>query len=384
MDGSGLVLLIHEAYQGFLPFTWLEPWSLRYVGSVRVYELWRYVLGVEPETVYIQTAEWLATPHDEGKRLRVVDALPTLDAKEQHVIEVDGGWIPRQSARREELQKPSEAHIIRTEAFWQWIVHLGDLLDFLFARVLPALSVRRVRPERAWVAGDDLWVRGTVTIRHAFLNTETGPIFLDDGVEVMEGAMIRGPVWIGPNTQIKMGAKIYGPVLVGPTCKVGGELHHVWIDGFTNKAHDGFLGHALIGKWCNLGADTNNSNLKNNYAPVKIWSYVHERFVETGEQFLGLFLADHSRSGINTMFNTGTVAGPFANVFGGGFPRTFIPPFAWGGSAGFQTFRVDKAIEMAERMMRRRQRTLTDQEKARIEEVFRRTARYRWWETART
>ncbi len=384
MQGSALILLIREAYQAFLPFTWLEPWSMRYVGSVRVYELWEYVVGRRPRGTYIQTAEWLVTKSEEQGSIHVVSRLPEVAVGRGQVVEIDGGWLPRKSATLEGLRTDPDAHVIRTEAFWEWIVHLDDLLDFLFGRVLPALGARRVEPDDAWLVGNRLWVRGSVTIRHAFLNTEAGPIFLDDGVEVMEGAMIRGPVWVGPNTQIKMGAKIYGPVLIGPVCKVAGELHHVWIDGFTNKAHDGFLGHAIVGKWCNLGADTNNSNLKNNYAPVKIWSYVHNRFVETGEQFLGLFLADHSRSGINTMFNTGTVAGPFANVFGGGFPRTFIPPFAWGGASGFQTFRVDKAIEMAERMMRRRGRTLTSEEKVRIEEVFQRSASYRWWETARS
>ena len=167
----------------------------------------------------------------------------------------------------------------------------------------------------------------------------------------MEGSMIRGPFYLGKHSAVKMGAKIYGAARIGNHCKVGGEVNNSIFMDYSNKAHDGFLGNSVLGEWCNLGADTNNSNLKNNYAIVKLWSYKKNSFVSTGQQFCGLFMGDHSKAGINTMFNTGTVVGVGANIFGPGFPRNFIPSFSWGGNHGFTTFEINKALETARIMM---------------------------------
>jgi UDP-N-acetylglucosamine diphosphorylase/glucosamine-1-phosphate N-acetyltransferase len=175
----------------------------------------------------------------------------------------------------------------------------------------------------------------------------------------MEGAMIRGPVSIGDHSIVKMGAKIYGPTTVGPVCTVGGEINNTVILGYSNKGHDGFLGHAVIGEWCNLGADSNNSNLKNDYGEVKLWNYATQKFERTGMQFVGLMMGDHSKCGINTMFNTGTVVGVFANIFGAAFPRNFIPSFSWGGASGFVEYKIDHAFETARRVMARRNVELT-------------------------
>ena len=177
-----------------------------------------------------------------------------------------------------------------------------------------------------------------------------------------------------------MGAKIYGPVALGEWVKVGGEVSHTIIQAYSNKAHDGFLGHAYIGEWVNIGADTNNSNLKNTYGPVKMWDYTQQRFVNTGMQFLGLVMGDHAKAGINTMFNTGTVVGVSANVFGAGFPRTFIPSFAWGGASGFSTYQVDRALDAARRMMARRQVNLTPEYEQVFRHVFELSSPERWWE----
>ena len=170
----------------------------------------------------------------------------------------------------------------------------------------------------------------------------------------MEGTNIRGPFVALENSVIKMGAKIYGPTTIGPSCKIGGELSNVVFQGFSNKAHDGFIGNSVIGCWCNFGADTNSSNLKNNYGKVKSWSYESESFEDTGTQYCGLITGDHSKSGINTMFNTGTVIGAFVNVFDGGFPPKFIPSFSWGDKESFETYKFDKAIEVAKVVMDRR------------------------------
>lgn len=193
-------------------------------------------------------------------------------------------------------------------------------------------------------------------------NTNEGPIYLGAGAEVMEGAHIRGTFALGAHSVVKMGTKIYGATTLGPHCKVGGELANVNFQSYTNKAHDGFIGNAVIGSWCNLGADTNCSNLKNTYEEVKVWSEVEQRFIKTGTQFCGLFMGDHSKTGINTMLNTGTCIGAFCNIFGGGFPRTWIPPFSWGGSAGFKTHDLETALNTARAVMARRECILSEQQ----------------------
>lgn len=205
------------------------------------------------------------------------------------------------------------------------------------------------------------------------LNTSSGPIYLGEDAEIMEGSLVRGPFALCTHSALKLGTKIYGPTTIGPHCKVGGEVNNSVIFGYSNKAHDGFLGNSVIAEWCNLGADTNNSNLKNNYGNVKLFSYAAHKAVDTGLQFCGLMMGDHSKSGINTMFNTGTVVGVAANIYGGGFPETHIPSFSWGGAHGFETYRLDKLYETAERVFERRGLMFDQVEKDILKAVFERT-----------
>jgi len=193
------------------------------------------------------------------------------------------------------------------------------------------------------------------------LNASEGVIYIGAQAEVMEGVHIRGSFALGEHSVVKMGAKIYGATTIGPHCKVGGELANVNIQSYSNKAHDGFIGNSVIGSWCNLGADTNSSNLKNTYEEVRVWSVAENTFVPTGTQFCGLLMGDHSKTAINTMLNTGTVIGAFCNIFGGGFPRTWIPPFSWGGSAGFRPHDIKTALETARRVMARRSISLSQE-----------------------
>jgi UDP-N-acetylglucosamine diphosphorylase/glucosamine-1-phosphate N-acetyltransferase len=193
----------------------------------------------------------------------------------------------------------------------------------------------------------------------------------------MEGAIIRGGLALCDHAQIKMGAKIYGPTTIGPFSKVGGEVNNSVIFGYSSKAHDGFLGNAVIGEWCNLGADTNNSNLKNNYAEVRVWNYPSESFKKTGLQFAGLIMGDHSKCGINTMFNTGTVVGVSANIFGAGFPRNFIPSFSWGGASKLTVYSLPKAFDTASKVMERRGIELDGTEKGILKQIFDQTEKYR-------
>lgn len=232
--------------------------------------------------------------------------------------------------------------------------------------------------------GDDskVFIEDTATVECAILNTSTGPIYIGNEATVMEGAMIRGGLALGDHSQVKMGAKLYGTNTIGPWCKVGGEIGNSVLLGYTNKGHDGYLGNSVLGEWCNLGADTNTSNLKNNYSEVKLWDYVERRFLKTGQQFCGLIMADHSKSGINTMFNTGTVIGVGCNIFGDGYPRNYIPSFSWGGSGGFSTNQIDKMVGVAEKVMLRRNISLSDVESTILKHIYLSTAEARVWESA--
>ena len=220
------------------------------------------------------------------------------------------------------------------------------------------------------VIGDNIFVEEGVNAFAATFNTLDGPIYLGKQTEVMEGTVVRNGLALCAGSSLKMGAKIYGATTIGPHSKVGGEVSNSIIFGYSNKGHDGFLGNSVVGEWCNLGADTNTSNLKNNYDEVKLWSYVRNGFTRTGEQFCGLMMGDHSKCGINTMFNTGTVVGVSANVFGSGFPRNFIPSYAWGGAQGFSIYQLDKALATAERVMMRRNIALNDIEKDILTTIF--------------
>ena len=222
-----------------------------------------------------------------------------------------------------------------------------------------------------------VYVEEGATIENCYINSSEGPVYIGKNTHIMQGSMLRGPFAICENSVVKMGAKIYGGTTIGPFCKVGGEINNSVFFGYSSKAHDGFLGNSIIGQWCNLGADTNNSNLKNNYDDVKIWNYGSESFLQTGMQFCGLIMGDHSKCGINTMFNTGTVVGVGANIFGSGFPRNFIPSFSWGGSSGFIIHKLEKFFSTAEKVMKRKRIPFTDIDKQVLLEVYNMTKRYR-------
>lgn len=225
--------------------------------------------------------------------------------------------------------------------------------------------------------GKQLFIEKGAKVQAAILNSTTGPIYIGKNAEVMEGTVVRGGLALCESATLKLSTKIYGPTTVGPHSKVGGEVNNSVIFGYSNKGHDGFLGNSVLGEWCNLGADTNVSNLKNNYASIKLWNFEKGGFKDSGKQFCGLMMGDHSKSGINTMFNTATVVGVSANIYGGGFPRNFIPSFAWGGSEKWMVYRFDKAMDVAEKVMQRRNVTLDEVERKILKAVFDQSAQYR-------
>ena len=225
--------------------------------------------------------------------------------------------------------------------------------------------------------GDKIFIEKGAKVSCSILNTENGPIYIGKDAEIMEGSLVRGPFAMLNNSVLKMGSKIYGATTLGPFCKVGGEVSNAVFFGYSSKAHDGFLGNSVIGEWCNLGADTNNSNLKNDYAEVKLWNYETESFKNTGLQFCGLIMGDHTKCSINTMFNTGTVVGVSANIFGSGFPRNFIPSFSWGGASGFSVYKLAKVFDVVEKVFARRKLKFDKVEKDILTHVYDMTKRYR-------
>lgn len=274
---------------------------------------------------------------------------------------------------REELLNIKPAHHHTFKFSVQIILYPWHLFQFNGAEIKNDIQLLGLKPNPEILStsnqllGQDIYIEDGARCECSILNTLDGPIYLGKDSEVMEGCTIRAPFALGEHSTLKMQAKIYGDTSIGPHCKIGGEVSNSLIFGYSNKAHDGFLGNSVLGEWCNLGADTNNSNLKNNYSKVKAYNYPTKDFISTDLQFCGLIMGDHSKSSINTMFNTGTVVGVFSNVFGSGFPAKFVPDFAWGENARFD---LDKAKEVAQRVMERRGIDLSDKDKAIMEYLY--------------
>ena len=280
------------------------------------------------------------------------------------------------------IQTKSATHI-RVTRVWDIFSKNAQAIEEDYVRITAGRTSAVVDDTNTLINPGRIFIEPGASVSCSILNASTGPIYIGKDAEVMEGTIVRGPFALCEHAGTKMAAKIYGATTVGPYCKVGGEVNNSVLFAYSNKGHDGFLGNAVVGEWCNIGADTNNSNLKNNYQEVKIWSYADNRFVRTGLQFCGLMMGDHSKCGINTMFNTGTVVGVAANIFGAGFPRNFIPSFAWGGAQGFDTFQTNKVHEMAEAMCKRRGVEYTAADKEIMEHIYTETAPNRFWENAK-
>lgn len=260
---------------------------------------------------------------------------------------------------------------------WHLFEHNDQAIREDFAFLTRGRTSAPISSTNTVMGAQNIFLEEGATVECAILNATTGPIYIASGAEIMEGSIVRGALAMAEKSVLKMGTKIYGATTLGTYCKVGGEVNNSVLQAYSNKGHEGFLGNSVLGEWCNLGADTNNSNLKNNYQPVKLWDYSTGRFTRTGLQFCGLVMGDHSKCGINTMFNTGTVVGVHANIFGSGFPRNFVPSYSWGGASGFTTYRLDKAMETAQIMMARRGMTLTDADWAMYEHLFEASKAYR-------
>lgn len=375
-----------------LPFTYTRPVADLRVGILTIREKWENYLGFTTTTV---TEDYLEErwPFVEMETNVLINAsfLPSENLvavikglKENQAVFYEDEPIAFFALEGQEVDfetfdvvQYTHDDVLRIAHTWDLFAKNGEAI----ARDFEMLTKNRTSqpiPERTVAFNESqVFIEEGAKLPLCSLNATDGPIYIGKDAEVMEGSMIRGPFALCDHATIKMGAKMYGGTTIGPHCKVGGEVNNSVLFGYSNKGHDGFLGNSVLGEWCNLGADTNNSNLKNNYAEVRLWDYETEGFARTGLQFCGLMMGDHSKCGINTMFNTGTVVGVSANIFGSGFPRNFVPSFSWGGSAGMTTYKTNKAFEVAQVVMSRRSIEFTETDSKILEHVFEETAQYR-------
>ena len=375
-----------------LPFTFTRPVADILIGIMTIRQKWESRLG---STITTITEDYLSAkfPMVEMEENVMINAayLPNdmlaemvSDLKENQAIFKGDDVIAFFTTENQEEVDFDSYEIIQYNGDCLTIEHTWDIFskndaairaDFAYltedrkSQAIPK-SVNVIAPE-------NIFIEEGAKLEFVTLNASTGPIYIGKNAEIMEGTVIRGPFALCENAQVKLNAKVYGATTVGPGSRIGGEVKNSVLFANSNKGHDGFLGDSVLGEWCNIGADSNNSNLKNNYEEVKLWSYETEGFAKTGLQFCGLMMGDHSKCGINTMFNTGTVVGVSANIFGSGFPRNFVPSFSWGGAAGFTTYVTKKAFETAKLVMGRRNIDFDETEAAILEHIFEETKKWR-------
>ena len=379
--------ILFDDFRGnLLPLTYTRPVSEIRIGILTITEKWERFLNTKCSFYtedYLQQKFSLNTKEDNlwvngsiCPDINLVKAIKSLS--DNQCLKHNETLI----AYRSKESIPSDVityddEFLQVSQLWHIFEYNDECIQSDFKLLTEGRTSQLISETNACTNPENIFIEDGAKVEHAILNASTGPIYVGKDAEIMEGSIVRGPLAMCENSVLKMGAKIYGATTLGPYCKVGGEVNNSVLLGYSNKGHDGFLGNSVLGEWCNLGADTNNSNLKNNYAEVKLWSYQSERFINTGLQFCGLIMGDHSKCGINTMFNTGTVVGVSANVFGAGFPRNFVSSFSWGGSAGYMTYRLSKVFEVAEKVMQRRAIEFNQVEKDILTEVFELTKSYR-------
>jgi len=385
------ILFDGPSRNALLPFTYTRPVADIRIGILTIREKWEQHLGYTTSTV---TEEYLSEkfPMVELEDNVMINAsyLPTVDLVSK-IKDLQGnqaifdGEEPIAFFVKEDQEVDFESftivqyeqELLTVKNTWDIFSKNEQAIAQDFVLVTADRESQPIPESNRVIAPENVFIEEGAKLEFTILNASAGPIYIGKDAEIMEGSIIRGPFVLCNNATVKMGAKIYGGTTVGPHSKIGGEVNNSVIFGYSNKGHDGFIGNTVLGEWCNLGADTNTSNLKNNYAPVRLWSYETEGFAKTGLQFCGLMMGDHSKCGINTMFNTGTVVGVNANIFGGGFPRNFIPSYSWGGSAGFTTYLTKKAFDVAQVVMDRRKVKFTEQDKKILEHVFETTNNWR-------
>ena len=386
------ILFDGPSRNNLLPFTFTRPVADIRVGILTIREKWEMYLDSTTTTV---TEDYLSEKYpmvemDENiminssylPNLELVEMVKSL--QENQAIFKDEDVIAFYSKDTQEevdfdIYEAIEFNddVIKIEYTWDIFSKNGEAIQEDFNLITDGRVSKPIPSSNNVIAAENIFIEEGAKLEFTTLNASNGPIYIGKDSEIMEGSIIRGPLALCEGANLKLGTKIYGPTTIGPYSKVGGEVNNSVLFAYSNKGHDGFLGNSVLGEWCNLGADTNISNLKNNYAEVRLWDYQTESFARTGLQFCGLMMGDHSKCGINSMFNTGTVVGVSANIFGSGYPRNFVPSFSWGGYGGFTTYLTKKAFEVVEIVMSRRNVVFTEQDKSILEHVFEETKKYR-------
>jgi len=389
-----LILFDYHSWDNLLPLTFTRPASALRVGILTIAEKWERDLGIQSspltrdylrqkfpcftgnETLYVN-----GTVLPEAKLVQTIEKLEKEQAlvrgKVVIAIRTDTDCASFEPEDWIDRGREYPGEVSQVDFPWKIFRLNGQEIRADFNRLTHGRTSEKLPDSVRVDQPGQVFVEPGFKGSNFTLNASLGPVYLGAQSEIMEGSVIRGPFALCEGATVKMGAKIYGPTTVGPYSKVGGEINNSVLLANSNKAHDGFLGNSVIGEWCNLGADTNNSNLKNNYSEVKIWNYPSGSYIPSGGQFCGLIMGDHTKCGINTMFNTGTVVGVAANIFGTGFPPVFIPSFSWGGADGFTEYRMDKMLETAGRVMERRGMQLSAEDKAILDHIFQNSKLYR-------
>lgn len=386
------ILFDGEVRNALLPFTYTRPVADIRIGILTLREKWERRLGLTTTTV---TEEYLEEKYpmvemDENVLINasflptkeLIDQVKSL-SENQAIFQGEEVIAFFTSSTQEEVdfdayeQIEFEGDLLKVNNTWDIFALNDKAIEQDFELLTEGRKSQPIPETVQYVNKENIFIEEGAELSFSILNASTGPIYIGKDALVMESCTVRGPFAMCENAVLKMGAKIYGATTLGPYCKVGGEVNNSVLFGYSSKGHEGFLGNSVLGEWCNLGADTNTSNLKNNYAEVKLWNYETRRFAKTGLQFCGLMMGDHAKCGINTMFNTGTVVGVSANIYGSGYPRNFVPSFSWGGASGFTVYQLRKVFEVADVVMKRRKTELTIEDQNILEAVFEMTNEYR-------
>ena len=377
-----------ENIANLYPLTLTRPAADLRCGMLTIAEKWMHDLGVESTETGFITRDYLQTAGS---------PYPRIDSNDVCIF-INGSALPNPNWVQAIKKLPlghALTHAGKLVAFHgtnpnespETMTAMEDSLDWIdrpyhifalngkeivqdFARITAGRISAPLSDSNRTIGDFPIFLEEGAKVECCTLNSKEGPIYIGKNAEIMEGSLVRGPLALCEGAVLKMGSKVYSATTLGPYSVAGGEISNVVFWGYSNKGHDGFLGNAVLGEWCNIGADTNASNLKNTYDEVKVWNYASGRFDRSGQQFCGLIMGDHSKCGINTMFNTGTVVGVACNLFGAGFPRQFVPDFSWGGAQGFVTHKLDAVHKTANLVMPRRKRTYGDFEKSVMEAVF--------------
>ncbi len=386
------ILFDGPAREALLPFTFTRPVADIRVGILTIREKWEKYLGLTTTTI---TEEYLSEKYpmvefEENILINasflpnqeLVDQIQALKENEAVFYREDViAFYAKEAQEDIDLQAFKQiefsGNLMQIENTWDIFSKNAEAIQADFDFITEGRKSQPISKTNSCIKPERIFLEEGASVEYSILNATDGPIYIGKNAQIWEGSLIRGAFALCENATVKMGGKMYGATTIGPWSKVCGEISNSVIFGYSSKGHEGYLGNAVLGEWCNIGADSNNSNLKNNYAKVRLWNYATESFEQTGLQFCGLMMGDHSKTAINTMFNTGTVIGVNCNIYVPGFPRNFIPSFSWGGASGFSSYLPKKAFDVAKVMMARRNVEFNEVEARILEHVFEVTKKWR-------